>query len=178
MTLIFYDGTDLHCDRRMASHTVPVYFKDHAIKWYRSSDNQFAWGLSGRLPATDSEVKKTQISLRDIMELYHASSKFDCRMISDISEKHGEVLNGRYVILSQRKAVLVSCDGKDDKNSFILNLTGTLFAVGSSPQRATGIHRITRDVKKTFELVAQTDKYTSAEYDTVTAESLSPFIIA
>ena len=150
MTLIFYDGTDLHCDRRMLSHTIPNYVKDHAIKWQKSSDNQFAWGLSGSLPTDDSQVERIEESLRGIVEIYASSDKFDYKKINNLSERFGKTLQGRFIVLTQRKAMVISCDGSDDPNSFVVNITGTIFAVGSEPQRAVGVHRITRDVVKTF----------------------------
>lgn len=168
MTTIFYDGKNLHADRRQIIPTYPARYNDAAVKLFVNETNTIAYGSTGDAP-TEKQKRKIFEALEKLFELVY-SGVLDGSMRMEGAPVPPALESLELIAITRHKAILI-------QNDSIFIQTSHSGAVGTGARSLIAIQYVLGDVAKSYEINATIDTLSSVEHTSIWAEALSPYVV-
>lgn len=172
MTTVLYDGRNLHADRRIVSAGFPSVITDTGTKLFRSPCNCFALGVGGILPNEDelNEYFKFAYHLLACRHKNEATDRGSLKSVGVGNFKFKDPDDLSFIAMSDTHAVRVS-DGRYHPQ------TNAATFLGTGGRFAYAAYWVTHDPAIAMTTAAKLDSLSSPVFDTIPANTLSPFTL-
>lgn len=170
MTTIFYDGKNLHADKRVLKNCFPSRASDDGVKLFINPENTVAVGLSGNLPNSEKEKMLLFKLSKMIFDIYYTGLLKDKLELDKINKKIDKEKYPYVLGITNNKAFAL-IDGD------VYPQTGFMACVGTGRFSMIGCYYVVKDVATAFKLSSEIDNLSSSEYMSVMADSLNPYVM-
>lgn len=172
MTTVLYDGKNLHADRRIVSAGFPSIISDTGTKLFRSPCNRFALGIGNILPNED-ELKEYFKFAFHLLANRHKNAFVDRGSLKSVRVddfKFEDPDSLGFIAMSDTHAVHVHAGQYHPQ-------TNAATFLGTGGRFAYAAYWVTRDPAAAMKTAAKLDYLTSPVFDTIPANTLSPFTL-
>jgi len=168
MTTILYDGKNLHADKRVLTSSYPSQFQSDGEKLFVNDDNTVGIAVCGSLPN-----KKTRLRLFEMVDylfklMYVEEFTQTMEIVKALPIEFHSLAQNTSMIAITRDACFVL-------NKKLYPQTGYVSSLGTGMYFIQGCWYVLHDVKKTFKLNSELDRFSSSEFDSILADSLNPY---
>lgn len=168
MTTIFYDGRNLHADRRQVIPTYPARYSDTAIKLFVNKENTIAYGSTG-----DAQTKTDQGEIFDALAVEFKLvyiGMLDGSMKMETFPLPPALKDADLIAITREKALLF-------RDGFRHIQTSYSGAVGTGARSLLAIHYVLGDIAKSYEINNKIDTLSSPTHMSVMADTLNPYVV-
>lgn len=198
MTTIFYDGKNLHADKRIVLPCFPSRTSDDGLKVFVNDKKDIAYAVAGELLSDKWERRMLESVLFMLMsDIYKNgfTDRVDKESYFDKINIFDTFIAVEQVLLKEHSSGYIKSKINKLKSSiknicsivmtsditifigetYIYPQTGYMCSFGTGQEFIMPSYYVTQDAKIAFRLTSELDSLTSEEFDTIYLDSLVPF---